>query len=220
MYARPCDDPFYADRPTWQSRFRKCGGPRAGISVSNHRQAQPGPLPSSSASSVSTGDVDASSESGLGDDDEEDEISWDVGKFVICRVPDSYREETRSDEEFWVGQIVKHQKGDKLADNKHVRLQWYEHIGDWQYRKAWLTCPRSEGQKPGRKRKRGKSTASCPVRWVDYVDKKSIQGNIELTKRGRIISKHIRWIQRWVKELWEKNPVCNSDSSFSESDSE
>ena len=182
---------------------------RAGISVSNHRQAQSGPLPSSNASSVSTEDVGASSDSELSED--EDEISWDVGKFVICRVPDSYRRETKSDEKFWVGKIVKHQKGDEMADDDHVRLHWYERQGQWTYKMAWKPCPSGEGQKLGQKRKGGQPrTARSWTRWVDYVDKKSIEGNIKLTKKGRITKKSIKWIEDWVVELWQKNPVSDN----------
>ena len=120
---------------------------------------------------------------------------------------------------FWVGKIVKHQEGDKLADDDHVRLQWYEHQGEWVYKMAWKPCPNGEGQKLGQKRNREQTRAARSwVRWVDYVDKKSIEGNIELTQKGRITKKSIKWIKIWVLELWDKHPVSNSDRSSSGSE--
>jgi hypothetical protein len=116
--------------------------------------------------------------------------SWVPGRIVCCRTDEC------ADEKFYLGKIMKDTKEDELAADGKVKLHWYEKVPSqpWTYRLAWLKGKKRKGKK------RIKYAAT------DRVPRDAVQGNVELTKAGKVKANSQAWINDYVS-FWDDVPV-------------
>jgi hypothetical protein len=202
LYARVV--PFQPDYGVWGLRLQKdeqrdTSTRRRVSRSSSSREAQ-----FEDSDSDSTGHDEPASD----DDKSEvaDPVSWDIGSLILCRTGPEEQEQ-----KFWLAEIIPDQPGDKGASVDNVRVRWYDKVEgkEWHYKPAWK---RVDNDNEGKRARGRKARVRRAVMSTDYISRSSVQGNVTLNQSGKVSRDSRRWIEQYVLEHWEDNPLAEEQS--------
>jgi hypothetical protein len=124
-----------------------------------------------------------------------EQIRWDVGSVVCCR--------TEHGDQFWLGRIIPEDTTDSRSSSgpTPIRVHWYVRKNKsnmWAYKPAYRRVP-TRGKK-------GRNVTQA-IPHTDYIERTTVQGNVELGKTGIVLKKYRKWIEQYVLEHWANNPT-------------